>query len=150
MMPSEPYVVYYSKTGNTKKVAEEIAKVLSVEAMGVRALQQLKGFSPSGLLVVGSGTYANKMGKGMLNFLKDLPSMKSKHAAIFGTSGDGRFEQSGGLKEMRRMLKEKGAKVVGTFCCQGKSFFFLKRGHPSEEELENARKFASSLRKFSK
>jgi len=135
-------VVYYSKTGNTKKVANEIAGALGVEAMNVK---QLKDFSPAGLLLVGSGTYGNRADKKMIEFLNNLPSLHNVRAAVFGTSGDGRFEQSAGLLEMRRILEEKGALVAGTFCCQGKMFYLFGRGHPSEEDLENARKFAKGL-----
>ncbi len=138
-------VVYYSKTGNTKKVADEIAGVLKVGAQDVKALE---GFSPGGLIVVGSGTYVNKAGKDMIRFLQGLPSLKGKRAAVFGSSGTGRFAESGGLNEMKRILEEKGANVVGTFCCQGRLFFLFKRGHPSEEELERARKFAEGLKKW--
>jgi flavodoxin len=137
-------VICYSKTGNTRKVAGLIAEVLGTEAKDVK---KVKEFSPDGLLVVGSGTYLNKAGKGMLEFLQRLPSLKGKRAAIFGTSGEGEFEKSDGLNKMRSILEGKGAKIVGTFCCQGSLFFFFNRGHPSEDELEEAKKFAESLKK---
>ncbi len=136
-------VVYYSKTWNTKKVADAIAKVLDVDARGVRGL---KGFSPDGLLVVGSGTYSNKSGKGMTEFLQKLPSMKGKKAAVFETASRG----GGAGREMEGILKEKGATVVGSFSCRGSLLKFINRGRPNEEDMENARKFAAGLRKLSK
>ena len=135
-------VIYFSRTGNTRQVAKEIAGVLKTGAMDVKSL---KGFSPAGLLVVGSGTYANKAGKEMISFLRGLPKMKGAKAAVFGSSGAGDFNESGGLNDMKSILEEKGARIVGTFCCQGKVFYIFNRGHPSEEELGKARKFAAGL-----
>jgi flavodoxin len=141
-MKLKPFVVYYSKTGNTKKIAQAIAKVLGTET---RSVKEVKEVPEDAFIIAGSGTYANKAGKQMIEFLERLPPMKGKKAAVFGTSGAGRFEESGGLNRMKQILEEKGAKPVGTFCCQGSSFYMFNRGHPNEEEMENARKFAKSL-----
>jgi len=43
--------------------------------------------------------------------------------------------------------KPKGAVIRGSFHCQGRAFFLLYRGHPSNEELANAREFANEMKK---
>ena len=137
----KPFVVYYSKTGNTRKVASEIAKTLDVKAHDVKGV---KNTPDTSFLIAGSGVYAGKPGKEMVEFLNNLPAMKGKKAAIFETSRNGEELNAG--KVMKAVLEKKGAKIVDRFVCPGQLFYVLRRGHPTEEDLENARKFAESLK----
>lgn len=132
-------VIYYSKTGNTKKVAEVIAGEL-----GVKAEKCGKGIDLSNcdLLCVGSGCYAGKAGKEMIEFLGGIPSGKGRKAAVFGTYGG----EEKAIEEMKALLKEKGFNVIASFGCQGKSMFLFNRGKPEEKDFGNARDFARKLR----
>ncbi|GAH37533.1 unnamed protein product, partial [marine sediment metagenome] len=68
---------------------------------------------------------------------------KGRQVALFGTSGAGKGNE---VKAMAELLKPKGALIKGSFYCKG-GFFFLYRGHPSNEELANAREFANEMKK---
>jgi len=137
-------VVYFSRGGNTKKVAEVIASVFGTEAADIKKITGAPEFD---LLVIGTGTYGGRPGKGVLEFLDRMPSMKGKKAAVFGTSGEGTFEGSTALVQIKDALEKKGAKVTGTFCCRGGSFLFFSRGHPDAGELEGAKKFAEKFKR---
>ena len=66
--------------------------------------------------------------------------------ALFGTSGSGEGNE---VRAMEELLKPKGALIRDSFYCQGRVFFLFYRGHPSNEELANAREFANEMKKLS-
>ena len=133
-------VVYYSITRNTKKVAQAIAAELGVKAESVK---QKKELAKDSFVFLGSGCYAGNPGGRMLKFIVSN-DFKEKKVALFGTSGSGEGAE---VRAMEELLKPTGALIRGSFYCQGKSFFLFSRGHPSQEELANARKFANEMKK---
>ncbi|MFC1983490.1 flavodoxin family protein [Chloroflexota bacterium] len=133
-------VVYYTMTGNTKKVAEAIAAELGVKAESVKTK---KGLTKDSFVFLGSGCYAGRPGKKLLKFIAEN-NFKERQVALFGTSGSGEGEE---VRVTEEMLKPTGAVIKGSFYCQGKSFLLLNRGHPSNEELANAREFANEMKK---
>jgi flavodoxin len=141
-MLMKPVVIYFSKSGNTKKVAQEIAGALKTEALDVKKTSA-KDVPKGAFLIAGSGVYGSKVGREMMDFLQSLPAVKRGKAATFETSGNGKEIAVG--KEMGDILKKRGYSVKGSFVCPGKCFFFAKRGHPSAEDLKNAAAFAKGL-----
>ena len=133
-------VVYYSITGNTKKVAEVIAAELGVKAENVKAKQEL---AKDSFVFLGSGCYGYKPGRKLRKFIASN-DFKGRQVALFGTSGSGEGAE---VRAMGELLKPKGALIKGSFYCQGKSFFLFNRGHPSQKELANAREFANEMKK---
>ncbi len=133
-------VVYYSMCGNTKKVAEVIAAELGVKAESVKAKQEL---AKESFVFLGSGCYANKPGRRLRKFIA-RNDFKGRQVALFGTSGNGKGNE---VKVIEELLKPKGALIRDSFYCQGRSFFLFNRGHPSNEELANAREFANEMKK---
>jgi flavorubredoxin len=94
------------------------------------------------LLIVGSGTYGSKPGKEMVNYLENLTPVKDKRAACFSScAGDA----SKTLEAMKDILTRKGYIIVDCFSCFGKFLGLSKRGHPSDEELRQAKEFARKL-----
>jgi len=132
-------VVYYSKMGNTKKVAEAIAAELGITAEHVKAK---KGLTKDSFVFLGSGCYAGKPGGIMQEFIK-RNDFKGRQVALFGTSGGGMGDE---VRAMEELLKPTGAIIRGSFYCKGK-MFLANRGHPSREELANAREFANKMKK---
>jgi flavorubredoxin len=94
------------------------------------------------MLVVGSGTYAGKPGREMVNFLENLSSLTGKKAACFSTSASGSDKT---VNAMREILARKGYSVVDCFSCLGQWGWFVKRGHPTADELNQARGWAKKL-----
>ncbi len=133
-------VVYYSMTGNTKKVAEAIAAELEVKAEDVRTKGKL---AKGSFLFLGSGNYFPLPGRGVKKFVAGN-DFNGRQVALFGTSGGGKGRE---VEALEKMVTAKGAKVMGKFYCKGKLFFFINRKHPDDKDRKNARKFAGELKK---
>lgn len=132
-------VMYHSKSGNTKKVADAIAQALGQVSEAVPPDYPLENV---GLLFLGAGVNAGKVDKKMIDFIKTLNTSRVKNVALFGTSGG----ECTHLNYMRELLKEQGINVMEqTYGCKGKSFFFINRKKPDEEDLKQAQKFAKEI-----
>ena len=137
-----PFVVYYSKTGNTRKVATVIADALKTKARDVKETEP-REIPRGAFLIVGSGVYGGKTGREMMDFVQSLPVVKGGKAATFETSGEGETPVAG--DEMAGILRRRGYAVNGQFVCPGKLFYVLRRGRPTKEDLERAKAFAKGL-----
>jgi len=133
-------VIYYSMSGNTRKIAETIAEELGVEAEEVKTKQEP---GTDSFVFLGSGCYGSRPWKGMQEFIK-RNDFKGRQVALFGTSASGVGSE---VKAMEKMLTAESAFVKGSFYCKGKSFRLLNRKHPTDEELARAREFASEMKK---
>ena len=131
-------VVYYSLTGNTKKVAEAIATELDVIAENVKTKAKL---AEESFVFLGTGLYGPFWIRGLKKFI-DGNNFDGRKVALFGTSGNGKGKEVEALEET---LTAKGAKISGRFYCKGEFLFFINRKRPTSEDLENARKFAREL-----
>lgn len=134
-------VLVYSRGGNTRKLADAIAGELGVKASDVKAASLDKG---NGVLFLGSGCYGGKPGKEMMDFI-EANDFKGRLVALFGTSASGHGKQSGIMEEA---LKQKGAKVLGSYESKGQFLMFIRQGHPNEEDIAGAKKFARDLSKI--
>lgn len=129
-------VIYFSRSGNTKKVAIAIADELDVKAQDIRSTKSL----PEGAEVfLGSGLYFLRPSKMIRDFIQNN-DFQGRKTAIFNTSTSGI-----GIFGMERLLKRKGAIITGKYHCAGK-FFFIRKGRPANKDLEKAKKFARSIR----
>ena len=131
-------VVYHSRSGNTKKVAEAIAAELGVKAEDVKAK---KGLAKGSFVFLGSGCYIGKPGKELREFVAGN-EFGRRQVALFGTSAAGRGDE---VRAMEELLKPTGALIRGNFYCKGR-FLCLNRKHPSDEELAKAREFAKEMK----
>ena len=133
-------LVYFSRGGNTRKIAEAIAEELKINPIDVK--NETPDVSSADLLIVGSGTYGSKPGKEMADYLANLTSVKDKRAACFSScAGDA----SKTLDAMKDILTKKGYTIIDCFSCFGKFAGLSKRGHPTDEELKRAKEFARKL-----
>jgi len=134
-------VVYFSKGGKTGKVAEAIAQELGCKAVDLK--KETPDVSGVDLLIVGSGNYGGAPQETVQGFLNNLQPSSNGKAVVFATSGG---PDPKCMPIMKEALEAKGYKVVSSFSCRGK-FLFANRGHPNEEDLKNAKAFASELKK---
>lgn len=132
------HVLYYSMTGNTKKMANAIARELGVETKNIKTETAIP---PDGLLFLGSGSYGDKPADEMLKFITDN-DFAGRTVALFGTSARGEGKEVRGMAEA---LKQKGAIVAGSYFTKGKSFVIVNIGHPGTGDLEGARAFAREM-----
>ncbi|MFH1450429.1 MAG: flavodoxin domain-containing protein [archaeon] len=135
-------VIYFSKSSrqNTKKIAEAIADALKVTATRVTPEMRI---SKSKVLFLGTGVYMWHAGKDMRKFIDNFPQSEGQKVAIFMTHGGNNTEA---LAEMKTKLEEKGCNIIETWECLGEWAVFCK-GHPTEQEIQNAREFAVEIAK---
>jgi flavodoxin len=131
-------ITYYSRSGNTKKVADAIAQALGKASKVVTPDLLLEDVE---ILFLGAGAYTNKVEKQVTEFIKTLNNHKVRNVALFGTYG----WHKNFLDCMRDLLKEQGINVVDeTFSCKGRLFFFIYRRHPDDQDLRKAQEFAKA------
>lgn len=145
-------LIYFSQTGNTRRIAEAMAEVFRGAGHTTR-LVSLKKASPqdavaSDLLGIGTPCFSSQAPTPIKAFIQNLPALESKRAFVFATSGGapGRV-----LFDLTRLLQDKGADVVGGFlargelhhpapCLQGR---FPDR--PNADDFTRARRFAAAV-----
>jgi flavodoxin I len=130
-------VIYSSRGGNTRKIAEAIAEGLQANAQNVKTKE---GIAQDTTLVIGSGIYAGGPAKELTAFI-DRIDLSGRKVALFSTSAEGSRKQMAKLIEA---VEAKNANIIGEFYCRGK-FLFASRKHPDEQDLANARKFAEDI-----
>ncbi len=132
-------VVYLSMGGNTKKLAEAIAKGAGAPAVSA---ERFNASEPSDVLYVGASIYAGSTDGKLRQFLAGLRPFQAKRAVVFGTSAGKKTV----LREVKSILKPKGITVSdGAFHCKG-AFVFADRGRPNEGHLKQAEAFAKRVR----
>jgi flavodoxin len=131
------WVLYYTKSGNTKKIAEAIA-----EELGVLKTEQIPpAYPPENvqLLFLGTAIYAGKPDPKMIEFIRTLNNNRVKNVAIFSTN----MGKDEGLQEVKNLLKEKEINVIDeTFSCRGRAFVFFNRKKPDSDDIKAAKEFA--------
>jgi flavodoxin I len=132
-------VVYYSRGGSTRKIAEAIASELEIEAADLKTKKEL---AKDSFVFLGTGHYFPITGRAFKQFIA-RNDFDGRKVALFGTSGRGKGSE---VAILEKMVTARGARVVGKFNCRGKFLFFL-RGHPTAEDLEKAKRFASEMRR---
>jgi len=146
-------IVYISiHHGNTKKVLDVMAKELKkkhkVQMLEVsKADEQL--VKKSDLVIFGSGIYASRHHKSLLNFVDKLSKYKDKKAVVVSTSG---FSFKGFHRSLRKKLVNKGFKIIAEFNCKGWDTFGpfklvggMNKGMPNQKDFEEARKFVNKI-----
>jgi len=151
-------VVYYSLTGNTKKVAEAIYEVLP-EPKSLKPLAEVQNVDDYDLIFIGFPVHSHSLPYKVETFLKNLPS--GKKIALFMTHGSIPGTRLS-LEAMEQALVLTGQnKVLGTFSCRGKvspqaleilgkspehefwtEMAVTAASHPDQHDLEDAKTFA--------
>ena len=133
-------VVYYSRTGNTRKLAEAIA-----EEVGCRAedADNARIEEPVDLLFVGGAVYATYQHgyhPAIRQFLKDVDKSKVRRVAVFVT-----FAFSDSIGKLENLVKNAGLALASEkFACKGKFLFFNLR-RPNKDDMARAKEFAKRV-----
>jgi len=158
-------VTYFSRTGNTKKVAETIFKALDGEK-DLKPMDEDLGVAEYSLVFIGFPVQSHSVPYKVEVFLKRVPA--GKKIALFCTHGSlPGHKLSREALEYAVVLTSK-AKVLGTFACRGKlSLSALEvlgkspehqewiemaasaNTHPNETDLEEAVFFARQMKMIS-
>ena len=129
-------VRYQSRSGNTRKVAEAIARKSGVVAKPLDPTEKLEGVE---LLFVGGGVYGGKPHKTLTDALSALTANQASGVAFFYTAMSPMLQTEGKLREA---VKDPAIAISdGVFHCAGK-FIICKRNHPDAADLSKAEAFA--------
>ncbi|GAA0178395.1 hypothetical protein SH2C18_14610 [Clostridium sediminicola] len=129
-------VRYYTKSGNTKKLAEGIAK-----AIGVKALPISEPLSEDvDILFLGSSVYAGGVVSDVKNFISSIDVSVGK---IVNFSTAALIEST--YKQVKKLIEKKGIQMSDKeFHCRG-SFTLMHRGKPDKKDIQNAANFAKEI-----
>jgi len=138
-------IVYYSKTGNTKKMAEAIAQGAKEYGQVVVVLKTAEEATNNDLvkaecIVLGSPTYFRLPAWPLKKFIDEsidiYEKLHTKKGAVFSSAGD---ENSGAycIEALKNMLEEHGIKIIADG--------LLIEEEPTKEEIEKCKQFGSSI-----
>lgn len=131
-------VRYYTKTGNTKRLAEAVAKELGVEALPISTPIEEK----VDVLFLGNSYYAFSIDPEVKNFIASLDKEKVGKIVNFGSAAM--------LNSTYKKVKAEADKVgipmfEKEFHCKGE-FKGLHKGRPNDEDLKAAVEFAKKIK----
>lgn len=141
-------VCYYSRHhGNTRRVLEEMAQVGKMDLIEVTQSKTVD-WEDYDCIGFASGIYAFDFHKSVADFArKYLPKNKS----VFFVCTYGIF-QGNGSKTLQAIAREKGCRILGTFCCKGYDTFGpfrliggIAKGRPDRSDLEKAQNFYTKI-----
>ena len=130
-------VRYYTKTGNTRRLAEAIANAAGVEALPISTPVT----EPVDVLFLGNSYYAFSIDPEVRNFVRALDKNKVKRIVNFGSAAM--------LNSTYKKVKAEADRVgipmdEHEFHCKGE-FKGIHRGKPDEGDLKAAAEFARQI-----
>ena len=130
-------VRYYTKTGNTKRLAEAVAQAIGVEALPLDAPIQ----EPVDVLFLGNSYYAFTIDSEVRAFIQKLDKEKVGKIVNFGSAAM--------LNSTYKKVKAEASKVgipvdEREFHCKGE-FKGVHKGRPNDEDLKAVAAFAKSI-----
>ena len=132
-------VRYYTQTGNTKRLAEAIAKELGVEALPISAPFTEK----VDVLFLGNSYYAFTIAPEVREFVGNLDKDRVGKIVNFGTAA----MMNSTYKKVRSVASTRGIPVLDKeFHCKGE-FKGMNKGRPNEDDIKAAIDFVRNLKK---
>ncbi len=130
-------VRYYTKTGNTKRMAEAIGKALGVEALPLSAPVD----EPVDILFLGNSYYAFSIDPEVRDYIRALDKDKVGRIVNFGSAA----MLNSTWKKVKAEADKAGIPMdEREFHCRGE-FKGLHKGRPNAMDLEAAAAFARSV-----
>lgn len=130
-------VRYYTKTGNTKRLAEAVAEALGVEALPLSEPVT----EPVDILLLGNSYYAFTIDPEVRAFVKSLDKNLIGRIANFGTAA----MMNSTWKKVKAEADKVGIPMEKSeFHCRGE-FKKAHKGHPDADDLAAAAAWAKAL-----
>ncbi len=130
-------VRYYTKTGNTKRLAEAIAKVAGVEALPLSSPVA----EPVDILFLGNSYYAFNIDPEVRNFIRSLSKDRVGKIINFGSAA----MMNSTWKKVKSEADKVGVAMdEREFHCKGE-FKGIHKGRPNEEDMKAAADFARKI-----
>lgn len=130
-------VRYYTKTGNTKRLAEAVA-----EAIGTKALPISEPVTENtDILFLGNSYYAFSIDPEVRRFIRSLDKSKVGRIVNFGSAA----MLNSTWKKVKAEADKLGIKLdEREFHCKGE-FKGIHKGRPNEDDLKAAKEFAKKI-----
>ena len=130
-------VRYYTKTGNTRRLAESVAEAVGAEALPLSAPIE----EPVDILFLGNSYYAFNIDPEVREFIRKLDRSKVGRIVNFGSAAM--------LNSTYKKVKAEADKVgipmdEREFHCKGE-FKGVHKGRPNAEDLKAAADFAKTI-----
>lgn len=167
-------IVYYSGTGNTKKVAEAMKEGISGHDIDLFSVKDVDPASLNSydLAFLGSGLYGFNVSRKLTGLIKKAPEYPKNVAYFYTHEAPAPGAYPDCFKSISKILGKMDCQMLGTFDCTGENlvekaeeqrqamrsrlpleerkkaeddFNNLVKGHPDEKDLENAKNFAKSI-----
>ena len=127
-------IIYYTKLGHSKKIAQAIAQEFQVNAHDIRANPELNHVD---MLYIVSGIYGGRSEPELIEYLRTFDHQQINQAWLITSSGG----KTTPAADVRVVLTERGIPVADEeFTCQG-AILFVGMGHPNKADIQNAIKF---------
>lgn len=127
---------YYTKTGNTKKLADAIGEEVGVEAKPIT----LPISADTDILFLGSSVYAAEVDPQVKKFISTLDG-KVKKVVSFSTAA----MYQCAYRQVKKLAKAQGIKVDDEeFHCRGQ-FKFMHKGKPDSKDILDVKEFAKRI-----
>ena len=130
-------VRYYTKTGNTKRLAEAIAEAVGAEALPIRVPVTEK----ADILFLGNSYYAFSIDPEVRDFVRSLDKEKVGRIVNFGSAA----MLNSTWKKVKAEADKAGIPMdEREFHCKGE-FKGIHKGRPNEDDLKAAAEFARMI-----
>ncbi len=130
-------VRYYTKTGNTKRLAEAIAEAAGVEALPISTPVE----EPVDVLFLGNSYYAFTIDPEVRSFVRSLDPKLVGKVVNFGSAA----MMNSTWKKVKAEADKAGIQMdQREFHCKGE-FKGIHKGKPDEDDLKAAAAFARSI-----
>ncbi len=130
-------VRYYTKTGNTKRLAEAVAKAVGAEAFPLESPLT----EPVDVLFLGNSYYAFTIDPEVRNFIRGLEKSKVGRIVNFGSAA----MMNSTWKKVKAEADKAGIPMdKREFHCKGE-FKGIHKGKPDAEDLAAAAAFAKAI-----
>ena len=130
-------VRYYTKTGNTKRLAEAVAEAAGVEALPISVPVE----EPVDILFLGNSYYAFSIDPEVKAFIASLDKTKVGRIVNFGSAA----LLNSTWKKVKAEADKAGINMdEREFHCKGE-FKGTHKGRPNEDDLKAAKEFAAKI-----
>ena len=123
---------YYSRSGNTKALADAIANGLNVKAISIDD-EKARINDDIDILFIGGALYAYGLDKKLKKYISEINEKNIKEAVVFSTS----WLSKHSIDLLKKELKNKGIRV--------KEEYIYYKNMPSSNELKEAAEKAKEL-----
>jgi len=159
-------VIYFSQTGNTKKIAEAIFSALEGEK-DILSINEIQPLDQYNLIFIGFPVHSHGVPVKIQNFIKNIT--ENKKIAFFSTHGSLTGSRLSREALEHAVVLASRAKILGTFSCRGRvslnALEIFKKSpehqawadmavsaatHPDEGDLEDAKAYAKWIKTLSR